>query len=129
MDSHRTFAAEDQLTAVVVEKMLAGVATRRHTCTGEPVGADVVPTATSRRFVAAAKTALAALLAVDLSGLTQGLRGRRGTHRRPHCMAVALGIGADEGGLSAEDALLAVVDGGKALSAGPRRAFGSNVLI
>lgn len=77
LDSHRTFAAEDQLTAVVTEKMLAGVATRRHSRTGEPVGADAVPAAkstsrssSSRRFVTTAKTALAALLAGDLSGPT-----------------------------------------------------------
>ena len=64
--SYRAFAAEDQLTAVVMERMLAGLATRRHTAAAEPVGSDVVGRATatsrsavSRRFVAQTKTALA----------------------------------------------------------------------
>jgi putative transposase len=39
--SYEHFAAEDVLTQVVVERMLAGVATRRHARTGEPVGEKV----------------------------------------------------------------------------------------
>jgi hypothetical protein len=70
LDSYAAFAGEDQLTAVVMEKMLAGVATRRHARTGEPVGVQVVDaakstsrSATSRRFVAATKTAAAERMA------------------------------------------------------------------
>jgi putative transposase len=35
------FAGEDQLSSVVMERMLAGLATRRHTAAGEPVGRQV----------------------------------------------------------------------------------------
>ena len=35
------FAADDVLTQVVMERMLAGVATRRHARTAEPVGTQV----------------------------------------------------------------------------------------
>ena len=74
--SYRLFAAEDQLSAVVMERMLAGLATRRHVAAGEPVGAAVQQAATatsrsavSRRFIAATKTALAELLNRDLAAL------------------------------------------------------------
>jgi len=163
LDSYAAFAGGDQLTAVVMEKMLAGVATRRHARTLEPVGVEVVDaakstsrSATSRRFVAATRTALAELLAADLSGLHITVLMIDGVHIGDHCMVVALGIGADgtktplglwegatentavvkslladlvERGLSADAGLLAVVDGGKALSAGLRRVFGNKVLI
>jgi hypothetical protein len=58
-----------------MERMLAGVATRRHARTGEPVGAQVdreakstSRSAISRRFVRQTETALAELAARDLSG-------------------------------------------------------------
>ena len=35
------FAARDRLTAVVLERMLVGVSTRRYARTGEPVGSDI----------------------------------------------------------------------------------------
>ncbi len=77
LGAYRLFAAEDQLTAVVLERMLAGLATRRHVKAGEPVGQAVAEQATatsrsavSRRFIAATKTALAELLARDLAPLT-----------------------------------------------------------
>ena len=39
--SYTHFAAEDLLTGVVMERMLAGVATRRHARTAEPVSEKV----------------------------------------------------------------------------------------
>jgi putative transposase len=39
--TYRHFAPRDQLTTVVLERMLAGVSTRRCARTGEPVGAEV----------------------------------------------------------------------------------------
>ena len=39
--SYTQFAAEDVLTRVVMERMLAGVATRRHARVAEPVGTVV----------------------------------------------------------------------------------------
>src|SRR3954451_6138375 len=67
-----TFASEDLLRQVVVERMLAGVATRRHVDVTEPVGVDgtaVSRSAVSRRFKAATEAALRDLLARDLSAL------------------------------------------------------------
>ena len=67
------FASEDLLRQVVVERMLAGVATRRHVDVTEPVGRRRArrqsKSAVSRRFKAATEQALSELLARDLSGL------------------------------------------------------------
>lgn len=161
--TYQAFAAEDQLTAVVMEKVLAGVATRRQARTLEPVGAAVTATAkstsrsaVSRRFVRETESALGDLLAAPLGGLDVKVLMIDGVHMADHCMVVALGIGADgtktplglwEGatentavvtallsdlaarGLDATGGLLAVVDGGKALTAGLRAVFGNKVLI
>src|SRR5829696_4029319 len=67
------FASEVLLRQVVVERMLAGVATRRHVDVTEPVGPiegrATSRSAVSRRFKAATQAALTDLLARDLSGL------------------------------------------------------------
>jgi len=64
LPTYQLFASEDQLTQVVMERMLAGLATRRHTAAAEPVGSQVEASASatsrsaiSRRFVAQTKTA------------------------------------------------------------------------
>jgi putative transposase len=157
--TYRLFATEDQLTAVVMERMLAGLATRRHTAAAEPVGSTVAEQATatsrsavSRRFVAQTTTALAELLARDLSGLDVKVLMIDGEHLAEHCCVVALAITADgtkvpvglwEGstenktvvthlladlvgrGLDATDGLLVVIDGAKALSAAVTAVFGA----
>jgi putative transposase len=157
------FAAEDQLTAVVMERMLAGLATRRHVAAAEPVGSEVEAAASatsrsaiSRRFVAQTKTALAQLLARDLSTLNIKVLMVDGEHITDHCCVVALAITADgtkvpvglwEGstenktvvthlladlvarGLDAEDGLLVVIDGAKALSAAVKAVFGAKAAI
>ena len=76
LDSWAIFADRDPLTQLVLERMLAGVATRRHVDVGEPVGAELEArsrstsrSAVSRRFKAATEVKLAELLARDLSGL------------------------------------------------------------
>jgi putative transposase len=159
----RLFAAEDQLTAVVMERMLAGLATRRHVAAAVPVGAAVAEQATatsrsavSRRFIAATKTALADLLARDLTGLDIKVLMVDGEHLAEHLVVVALAITADgtkvpvglwEGstenatvvkalladlvarGLDATDGLLVVIDGAKALSAAVRAVFGASAAI
>jgi putative transposase len=161
--AYRLFAGEDQLTQVVMERMLAGLATRRHTAAAEPVGADVEETACatsrsaiSRRFVAQTKTALAELLARDLTGLDIKVLMIDGEHIAEHCCVVALAITADgtkvpvglwEGstenktvarhlladlvdrGLDADDGLLVVIDGAKALSAAVTAVFGASAAI
>jgi hypothetical protein len=75
LSSYAHFAAEDLLSQVVMERMLAGVATRRYARTAEPVGTQVDKeakstsrSAISRRFVRQAETALAELMARDLAG-------------------------------------------------------------
>jgi transposase-like protein len=100
--AYRLFAGEDQLTAVVMERMLAGLATRRHVAAGEPVGQAVAQQATatsrsavSRRFIAATKTALAELLARDLAGLDIKVLMLDGEHLADHLAVVALAITAD----------------------------------
>ncbi len=60
-----TFASEDLLRQVVVERMLAGVATRRHVDVTEPVGVAgkaLSKSAVSRRFKAATEAAMAELV-------------------------------------------------------------------
>jgi putative transposase len=100
--TYRAFAAEDQLTAVVMERMLAGLATRRHPAAAEPIGSAVAEQATatsrsavSRRFVAQTKTALADLLARDLTALDITVLMIDGEHIAEHCCVVALAITAD----------------------------------
>ena len=84
-----------------MERMLAGLATRRHVAAAEPVGTDVEVAATtsrsaiSRRFVAQTKTALAQLLARDLSTLNIKVLMIDGEHITDHCCVVALAITAD----------------------------------
>ena len=41
LTAYNLFASEDQLTTVVMERMLVGLATRRHGAVAEPVGAAV----------------------------------------------------------------------------------------
>jgi transposase-like protein len=100
--SYRLFAAEDQLTTVVMERMLAGLATRRHVAAGEPVGRAVQEQATatsrsavSRRFIAATKVALAELLNRDLTPLDIKVLMVDGEHLAEHLAVVALAITAD----------------------------------
>jgi putative transposase len=102
LDTYRLFAVEDQLTAVVMERMLAGLATRRHPAAAEPVGSAVAEQATAtsrsavnRRFVAQTRTALGELLARDLTGLDTRVLMIDGEHIAEHCCIVALAITAD----------------------------------
>ena len=100
LTSYAHFAAEDVLTRVVMERMLAGVATRRHARTAEPVGEQVTGmqkstsrSAIARRFVR--QTALAELMARDLAGEDITLLMLDGEHLAERCMVVALAITAD----------------------------------
>ena len=59
LETYAAFAADDLLGQVVLERMLAGLATRRHRAADEPVGAAIQAearatskSAVSRRFVA-----------------------------------------------------------------------------
>jgi len=161
--AYAQFAARDQLTAVVWERMLAGVATRRHQAVAEPVGAGVAQaarstgrSAVSREFVRATRTALADLLARDLTGLDIKVLMVDGEHLVDTCVVVALAITADgtkvpvglwegatenktvvtalladlvERGLNADDGLLVVIDGAKALTAAVKAVFGAKAVV
>jgi putative transposase len=93
------FASEDLLRQVVVERMLAGVATRRHVDVSEPVGAvtgkATSRSAVSRRFKAATEKALSELLARDLSGLQTAVLMIDGLNVAGQMITVALIITAD----------------------------------
>ncbi len=83
-----------------MEKMLAGLSTRRYGQVGlEPVGEQLAATArstsksaVSRKFVAQTETALAELLAADLSTLDLVALMVDGVHFAETCCVVALGI-------------------------------------
>ena len=163
VQAYAHFAADDLLSQVVMERMLAGVATRRHARTAEPVGEQVSTTAKStsrsaisRRFVRQTETALAELMARDLSGEDIKVLMLDGEHMAERCVVVALAITADgakkpvglwdgstenktvvcalladlvERGLAFDDGLLVVLDGAKALSSAVREVFGTKALI
>jgi transposase-like protein len=158
LESYTQFAADDLLSQVVLERMLAGVATRRHARIAEPVGDRVASAATStgrsavsRRFVRETETALAELLARDLTEENITVLMLDGEHMAGRCVIVALAITADgrklpvglwdgatenkavvrsmladlvSRGLTAEHGLLVVMDGAKALSAAVYEVFG-----
>jgi putative transposase len=102
LDTYTAFADDDLLAGVVMERMLAGLATRRHRAAGEPVGAQVEQqarstskSAVSRRFVAQTSKALAELLGRDLGDLHVACLMIDGITIAEHCCVVALAITAD----------------------------------
>jgi len=131
-------------------RMMAKLSTRRYGAGLEPVGRTVEAksrstskSAVSRRFVAATETALAELMAADLSSLDLVAFMVDGVHFAGHCCVVALGIdiegnkhplaleegdtenatlvkdlivGLRERGLDVTRPILAVLDGSKALA-------------
>ena len=100
--SYELFSSTEILGRMAMEKMLAGLSTRRYPVGLEPVGAQVTKqcsatskSAVSRRFVAMTETALAELLSRDLSGLDLVALMIDGVHFAESCCIVALGIGID----------------------------------
>jgi putative transposase len=100
--SYELFTSTEILGKMALEKMLAGLSTRRYPVGLEPVGRQVAETssatsksAVSRRFVAMTETALADLLSQDLSGLDLVALMIDGVHFAESCCVVALGIGID----------------------------------
>ncbi len=154
-----TFASEDLLRQVVVERMLAGVATRRHVDVAEPVGETGTATsrsAVSRRFVAATTEAMTELIAADLSALETAVLMIDGLNVAGEMIVVALVITADgtkvpvglrlgdtensvvvkdlladlvDRGLRFEHGILAVLDGSKALRKAVAKTFGNHALV
>ncbi len=100
--TYGAFRDDDQLSRVVMERMLAGLATRRHVSANEPVGSAVEArshstskSSISRRFVAKSAKALEALMARDLSELKVAALMIDGVHFAEHCCVVALVITSD----------------------------------
>jgi len=100
--AYELFTGTELLGKMAMERMLAGVSTRRYPVALEPVGAQVEAdgkstskSAVSRKFVAMTETALADLLAADLTGLDLVAIMIDGVHFADHLCVVALGIGID----------------------------------
>jgi transposase-like protein len=160
--TYELFSQTEVLGRMAVEQMLAGLSTRCYPVGLEPVGARVEQAATatsksavSRRFVAATETALARLLAADLSKLDLVALMVDGVHFAEHCCVVALGIDIDgvkhplslvegstenatlvtdlivglrERGLDVTRPILVVIDGSKALRRGVLDVFDHPVI-
>lgn len=160
--AYELFNSTELLGKMAMEKMLAGLSTRRYPVGLEPVGEAVQDrsrstskSAISRRFVAMTETALADLLAADLTGLDLVAVMIDGVYFAEHLCVVALGIDLDgtkhplglvEGstenttvvkglltglrdrGLDTTKPILAVLDGAKALASGVREVFDQPVI-
>ena len=102
LDTWKTFSSADLLNSLVVERMLAGVATRRHGDVAEPIGEDLEErsksmskSAVSRRFVAATTKAMGELMARNLSDLDVAVLMIDGLDVAGSCVVVALVITTD----------------------------------
>jgi putative transposase len=102
LQTYRHFAARDQLADVMLERMLAGVSTRRYARTGEPVGADVdelarstSKSAVSREFVSRTREHLIALMSRPLGDLRLAVLMLDGIDLKGRCCVVALGVDTD----------------------------------
>jgi transposase-like protein len=100
--SYELFSRTEVLGRMAMERMLAGLSTRRYPAGLEPVGQRVEraarstsKSAVSRRFVAATETALVELLAAPLHELDLVALMIDGVHFGEHLCVVALGIGID----------------------------------
>src|SRR3954453_17836180 len=100
--TYRHFAERDALADVVLERMLAGVSTRRYARTGEPVGDDIKDverssskSAVSRQFVARTRENLIALMSRPLGDLRLAVSMLDGVELKGRCCVVALGIDTD----------------------------------
>jgi putative transposase len=97
--SYELFAGTEILGTMAMDRMLAGLSTRRYPVGLEPVGEQVTAaarstskSAVSRKFVAMTETALAELLAADLSALDLVALMVDGVHFGESVCIVALGI-------------------------------------
>ena len=100
--SYELFSSTEVLGRMAMQRMLAGLSTRRYPTGLEPVGTKVEAaarstskSAVSRRFVAATETALAELLTAPLGELDLVALMIDGVHFGEHLCVVALGIGID----------------------------------
>jgi putative transposase len=161
--SYRYFADRDPLQRAVMDRMLAGVSTRKFARVGEPVGEEVERTATSTRkstvsemFIEKTRTALEELMARRLDDTRLAVMMLDGLEIAERVHVVALGVttegvkvplGLWEGstenatlarslladlvdrGLDPGQAILFVLDGGKALRRAIKDVFGEYALV
>jgi putative transposase len=97
--TYEHFADRDPMSRVVLERMLAGVSTRRYRRTQEPVGEEIEVRArstskssVSRTFVERTREALAQLMSRQLADLRLAVMMLDGLELKGRMMIVALGI-------------------------------------
>ena len=163
VESYEYFADRDPLTRAVMDRMLAGVSTRKFARVGEPVGAEVEQvswatgkTSVSELFVERTRSALGDLMARRLDDVRLAVMMLDGLEIAERTHVVALGISTEgvkiplglwEGstenatlartlladlvdrGLDPEQAILFVIDGGKALRRAIKDVFGEHALV
>src|SRR4051812_3078549 len=161
--AYEYFADRDPLTRAVMDRMLAGVSTRKFARVGEPVGADVEAASSSTSkstvsevFIERTRSALGELMSRRLEDVRLAVMMLDGLEIAERTHVVALGIttegvkiplGLWEGstenatlartllsdlvdrGLDCEQAILFVIDGGKALRKAIRDVFGEHALV
>lgn len=98
LKTYQAFASRDLLTEAALERMLAGLSSRRYAAGLEPVGElashGTSRSAVSRRFGAATQQKLAELFSRDLSGLDLLAVFIDGVVVAEHCVLVALAVDA-----------------------------------
>jgi putative transposase len=163
VSTYAYFADRDPLTRAVMDRMLAGVSTRKFARVGEPVGTGVEAassstskTSVSELFIERTRTALGDLMSRRLDDMRLAVMMLDGLEIAERTHVVALGIttegvkvplGLWEGstenatlartlladlvdrGLDPEQAILFVIDGGKALRRAIRDVFGEHALV
>jgi hypothetical protein len=102
LETYAHFAARDRLSDVMLERMLAGVSTRRYARTGEPVGSEIDEVArsrsksvVSREFVSRTRENLIELMSRPLEDLRLAVLMLDGIELKGRCCVVALGIDTD----------------------------------
>jgi len=161
--TYEYFADRDPLQRAVMDRMLAGVSTRKFARVGEPVGEQVDQTATSTRkstvsevFIEKTRTALGELMARRLDDVRLAVMMLDGLEIAGRVHVVALGVTTEgvkiplglwegstenatlartlladlvERGLDPGQAILFVLDGGKALRRAIKDVFGEHALV
>jgi putative transposase len=161
--SYEYFADRDPLTRAVMDRMLAGVSTRKYAVVGEPVGEEVEQEASSASkstvselFIERTRTALGELMSRRLDDVRLAVMMLDGLEIADRTHVVALGISTEgvkiplglwEGstenatlvsmlladlvdrGLDPDQAILFVIDGGKALRKAIKDVFGEHALV
>jgi putative transposase len=161
--TYEYFADRDPLQRAVMDRMLAGVSTRKFARVGEPIGTEIEQTAVSKgkstvseMFIEKTRTALADLMARRLDDMRLAVMMLDGLEIAGRVHVVALGIttegvkvplglwegstenatlarsllaGLVDRGLDPGQAILFVLDGGKALRRAIKDVFGEHALV